>query len=117
MAELKEMNTREFARLLDSKSKRFALRQFQEIEKFTERANKKASKNKPIKTHKRDLIVVPKMVGMRVSVYTGRVFESVIFTGEMLGHKFGEFAPSRGRIKHGKAGVGATKGSRAKSKK
>jgi len=115
--ELKQMDIREFSKCLTSKSRRYGLRQFQEIEKFIGRAKKKAAKNKAIKTHQRDLIIVPEMIGWRISIYSGRMFVPVIITEEMLGHKFGEFAPSRSRIKHGKAGVGATKGSRAKSKK
>ena len=57
--ELKKLDVREFSKYLNSKTKRFVLRQFQEIEKFVKRANKKVAKNKPIKTHKRDMIIVP----------------------------------------------------------
>ena len=115
--ELKELNVREFTKYLKSRQRRFVLRRFQEIEKFIKRAEGKILKNKPIRTHHRDLVVVPKLVGMKISIYNGHKFIPVEITGEMLGHKFGEFAPTRARIKHGKAGVGATKGSRAKSKK
>lgn len=115
--ELKELDTREFAKYLKSRQRRFLLRQFQEIEDFISRAKTKMQKNKPIKTHNRDFLIVPNMVGMKISVYNGRSFVPVEVRGEMLGHKFGEFAPSRGRIKHGKAGVGATKGTKSKSKK
>jgi len=115
--ELNKLDIREFAKLLNSKQKRFALRQFQEIEKFVKRANVKVDKKRQIKTHSRDLIIVPEMVGMKISIYNGQNFTPVEIVGEMLGHKFGEFAPTRARIKHGKAGVGATKGTRSKSKK
>ena len=115
--ELKKIDVREFSKYLKSRTRRFVLRRFQEIEKFVERANKKIAKNKPIKTHRRDLVIVPDLVGMKISIYNGHNFIPIIVTEEMLGHKFGEFAPTRARIKHGKAGVGATKGTRAKSKK
>jgi len=115
--ELRKLDIREFAKLLNSKQKRFTLRQFQEIEKFVKRANAKIEKKKQIKTHSRDLIMVPEMIGMRISVYNGQNFTPIDVVGEMLGHKFGEFAPTRAKIKHGKAGVGATKGTRSKSKK
>lgn len=115
--ELKKLETREFAKYLKSKPRRFVLRQFREIDKFISRSNAKIAKNKSIKTHQRDLIVMPKMIGMKIQIYNGRNFMSTEITWEMLGHKLGEFAPTRARIKHGKAGVGATKGSRAKSKK
>jgi small subunit ribosomal protein S19 len=57
------------------------------------------------------------MIGMRVQVYNGKTFIPIDIVGEMLGHRLGEFALTRGRIQHGKAGVGATKGTKAKSKK
>jgi small subunit ribosomal protein S19 len=115
--ELQTLDVREFAKYLTSRQRRFTLRQFQEIEKFIVRAKAKIAKNRPIKTHLRALIISPQMVGMKIQIYNGQKFIPVEVTGEMLGHKFGEFAPTRARIKHGKAGVGATKGSKAKSKK
>ena len=59
-------------------------------------------------------MVVPEMVGMRIQIYNGKAFISVDIIGEMLGHKFGEFALTRTRVKHSKAGVGATKGTKHK---
>ena len=114
--ELKSMDVREFAKFLTSRQKKYLLRQFQDVEDFITRANKKIARNKPIKTHLRDLIVVPGMIGMKIHIYNGRVFTPAEITWEMLGHKFGEFSPTRGRIKHGKAGLGATKGSKAAKK-
>lgn len=115
--ELKELDVREFAKYLKSRQRRFVLRNFQEIDKFVGRANVKISKNKSVRTHQRDMIVVPKMVGMKISVYNGQNFVPFEVIGEMLGHKLGEFALTRTRVKHGKAGVGATKGTKSKSKK
>jgi|TARA_B100000315_G_scaffold60641_1_gene55115 small subunit ribosomal protein S19 len=115
--ELKELDVREFAKYLTSRQRRFALRQFQRIEDFINRAKTKIAKNKAIRTHLRDLIITPAMVGMKIYIYNGQKFMPVEIIGEMLGHKFGEFSPTRARIKHGKAGVGATKGTRSKSKK
>lgn len=115
--ELKALDVREFAKYLTSRQRRTVLRQFQEIEGFINRTKEKLAKNKKIRTHKRDLIVVPQMIGMRIQIYNGNTFVPVDITEEMLGHKFGEFAPTRARVKHGGAGVGATKGTRAKAKK
>ena len=114
--ELKELDVREFAKLLKSRPRRTILRQFQKIEDFVNRAKVKMSKNKPIKTHYRNLIIVPQMVGMKVQIYNGRDFVPVEVVGEMLGHVFGEFSLTRAKVKHGSAGVGATKGSKAQSK-
>ncbi len=117
MEELKALDVREFAKYLKSRQRRTVLRNFQEIEKFISRSKIKIGRNKPVKTHQRDLVVVPDMVGMKIQIYNGNKFIPVEVIGEMLGHKFGEFAPTRARIKHSKAGVGATKGTRAQAKK
>lgn len=115
--DLKKLDVREFAKLLPSRQRRTVLRNFQEHEDFINRAKEKISKGKKLKTHKRDLVVVPQMVGMNIQIYNGRTFVPVQVIEEMLGHKFGEFALTRARIQHSKAGVGATKGSKHKSKK
>ncbi len=117
LEELQKLDVREFAKYLKSRQRRTVLRQFHEIENFVKRAKKKTEKNKSIKTHKRTIIIVPEMVGMRIQIYNGHEFIPVEITNQMLGHRLGEFSLTRGRIKHGSAGVGATKGSRAKSKK
>ena len=117
LEELKKLDVREFASLLRSRQRRSVLRQFQEIEKFVSRAKIKISKNKPIRTNQRDLIIVPQMVGMKIAIHNGKNFIVNNIVEEMLGHTFGEFSLTRGRTKHGKQGVGATKGTKFKAKK
>jgi small subunit ribosomal protein S19 len=117
LEELKTMDTREFAKLLPSKQRRFVLRNFQEIEKFVSRCKMKQEKKKKIKTHSRNIVIVPQLVGMNIQVYNGREFIPIEIVGEMLGHVLGEFSLTRAKIMHSKAGVGATKGSKHKSKK
>jgi small subunit ribosomal protein S19 len=114
--ELKEIDVREFAKLLTSRQRRTVLRQFQKIEDFVNRAKVKLSKNKQIRTHQRNLIIVPQMIGMRIQVYNGKEFLPVDVVGEMLGHFFGEFSLTRAKVKHGAAGIGSTKGSKAQTK-
>ncbi len=115
--ELKKLDVREFAKYLRSRQRRNVLRQFQKIEDFVSKAKVKISRNKPVKTHHRDLVIVPGMVDMKIHVHDGRNFFGVNIIGEMLGHRLGEFALTRGRVKHGKSGVGATKGTKFKAKK
>lgn len=115
--ELKKLDVREFSRYLKSGPRRTILRQFQQTENFISRAKVKINKNKPVRTHERSFVIVPEMVGMKISIHDGRNFFPVIITGEMLGHRLGEFAMTRGRVKHSKAGIGATKGSKFKAKK
>lgn len=117
LSELKAMDIREFARLLKSNEKRTALRQHDEIQKFVLRCNKKIQKNKLIRTHLRELIIVPNLIGIKIHVHDGRNFFPVIITNEMLGHRLGEFAATRSKVKHGAAGIGATKSSAAQSVK
>ncbi len=116
LEELKAMDVREFAKLLKSRRRRSVLRQFQKIEEFINRAKEKLSKNKSIKTHQRNIVIVPQMIGMRINVHDGRNFVPVDIVGEMLGHILGEFALTRTKVKHGAAGIGATKGTKAQSK-
>jgi small subunit ribosomal protein S19 len=115
--ELKALDIREFAKLLPSREKRSVLRGFREIEDFVRRCEVKISKKKPIKTHYRDLVIVPKMIGMKIFVYNGQEFNPVEITGEMLGTRLGEYSHTRGKVSHGAAGVGATRGSRSRSVK
>lgn len=115
--ELKKLDVREFAKYLRSRQRRNVLRQFQKIENFVSSAKIKISKNKLVRTHQRDLTIVPEMIEMRIAVYNGKSFIPVDIIGEMLGHKLGEFALTRARVKHGKSGVGATKGTKYKAKK
>jgi len=114
---LKELDVREFAKFLKSRQRRAVLRQFQKIDKFITKSKEKIAKNKKIKTHQRDLIIVPKMIGMKIQIHNGKGFVPIDVIGEMLGHRFGEFAPTRAKIKHGKSGIGATKSTKGKAKK
>lgn len=116
LEELQELEVREFAKFVPSRSRRSLLRNFQKVEKFISRARKKISKNKPVKTHDRNLIIVPQMVGMRIQIHNGKEFIQTEVVGEMLGHAFGEFSITRVKPKHEKKGVGATKSSKSKAK-
>ena len=57
------------------------------------------------------------MVGLRIHVYNGKEFVPVQIEREMLGHRLGEFSVTRTKVKHGAAGVGATRSSAALSVK
>lgn len=56
--------------------------------------NKEGSK-KPIKTWSRGSMIIPDMVGHTFDVHNGRKFLSVFVTESMVGHRLGEFAPTR----------------------
>jgi len=65
-----------------------------------------------VKTHLRNMIVVPEMTGSIVGVYNGKVFTQVEIKPEMIGHYLGEFSISYKPVKHGRPGIGATHSSR-----
>jgi len=55
----------------------------------------KAGDKKMIKTYSRTSTIIPNMVGLTVSVYNGKAWVPVYVTENLVGHKFGEFAPTR----------------------
>ena len=62
------------------------------------------SDKKPIKTWSRRSMITPDFVGLTFLVHSGKVFTNVYVTENMVGHKLGEFAPTRIFRAHG--GVG-----------
>ena len=73
---------------------------------------KKAGKlNADIKTHLRDLIILPYMVGVTVNVFSGKEFVPIVITTEMIGHYLGEYVITNKRVSHGAPGVGASRSS------
>jgi len=116
LEELQTLDVRESAKYLPARSRRSVLRNFDVIEKFIKRCEDKIAKKKRIRTHLRDIVIVPRLVGMKISVHNGKQFEEVLITLKMIGHRLGEFSLTRGRVNHGSAGIGATKSSRAQKK-
>lgn len=117
LEELKKMDVREFSKYLPSRERRSVLRQFQEIEEFIARCQEKISNKKAIRTHSRWIVITPQLVGMMIHIHRGNGFEAVKITEEMLGHRLGEFTQTRNKVKHGAAGIGATRSSAARAVK
>ena len=113
LEELKKMSVREFAALLPSRERRSVLRQYDKIEAFLARVRKKIARGKQIRTHWRDLVILPQLVGLTIYVHNGKDFVPVKITAEMLGHRLGEFAYTRKKVVHSAPGVGATRSSAA----
>merc|ERR1711915_96063 len=65
-----------------------------------------------VKTHLRNMIIVPEMIGSVVGVYNGKTFNQVEIKPEMIGHYLGEFSITYKPVKHGRPGIGATHSSR-----
>jgi len=117
LEEIKQLNLKELSKLLKSKERRYVLRNSQKIEQFIKRVRKKLEKNKKIRTHKREMIILPELVGLNIQVHNGKEFTPVEIISEMIGHRLGEFALTRSKVTHTKAGIGATKGTKHQAKK
>ncbi len=115
--ELSNLDVREFSKLLSSRRKRTVLRNYDKIEKFVQRCKKKVQTNKKIKTHNRDMVIVPSLVGMKINVYNGKEYVPVDINWEMIGHLLGEFSITVKKVAHSAPGIGATKSSAALSVK
>ncbi len=71
----------------------------------------KAGKDVTLKTHVRDLIILPEMVGMQIQVHNGKEFVAMTIRPEMIGHYLGEFAITNKPVRHGTPGIGASRSS------
>ena len=109
--QLQELSFEEFVELLPSRDKRSANRMSDEQKQLYEKTQKKDN----VKTHHREMIIFPHMVGKTVKVHTGKDFTDVHVLPEMIGMRLGQLALTRKPVKHGSAGVGATKSSAAAS--
>jgi len=65
-----------------------------------------------IRTHLRDMVVMPEMVGRTIEIHNGKEFQKVEVQPEAVFHYLGEFALTRRRVSHGSAGIGATRSSK-----
>jgi small subunit ribosomal protein S19 len=64
-----------------------------------------------LKTHVRDLIILPEMVGAKIGVHNGKEFVAIEIKPEMMGHYLGEFAVTNKPVRHGTPGIGASRSS------
>jgi len=115
--EWKKLDTREFAKFLKSRPRRAISRNYNIIDQFVKRCEKTVANGKQIKTHLREMVIVPPMVGWTIAIHCGKEYFPVKITEEMLGHRLGEFGMTRKKVQHGAPGIGATKSSAAMSVK
>lgn len=64
-----------------------------------------------LKTHVRDMIILPDMIGLSIHVHNGKEFVNVTIRPEMVGHYLGEYAITNKRVQHGSPGVGSSRSS------
>ncbi len=118
--ELQSMSISDFIQIAPARVRRSLKRGLSDqhkilLEKI--RKSKSGKLKKPVKTHIRDMIIIPEMIGITILVHRGREFMPVKITEEMLGHYLGEFTYNRQRVQHSAPGIGATKSSAAVSVK
>ncbi|MCX6642951.1 MAG: 30S ribosomal protein S19 [Candidatus Bathyarchaeota archaeon] len=108
--ELKSMSMDEFMNLLTSRTRRSLKRGLSHEQRVViERI--RMGDTKPIKTHARDLVVLPEMVGKTIFIHKGSEFVEVKINEKMLGHFTGEFSITNTPVRHGKPGIGASRSS------
>ena len=106
LEELQKLSLNEFAELLPSRERRSFRRGLDEgKKKLIEKIQKKIAK-----THHREMVVTPQMVGKVIRVHNGKDFGAITVLEEMIGHRLGEFVFTRKKAGHSSPGVGASKG-------
>ena len=107
----------EFIQLLPSRQRRSLQRGLTQEQRILLENIRKTKQNQQqeqkaiVKTHARDTIILPEMVGVTILVHNGKQFSSVEVIPEMIGHYLGEFAITNKPVKHGSPGIGASRSS------
>lgn len=118
LTDLLAMSMDEFIKLLPSRQRRSLQRGLSPDQRKLLEAIRKmkqepaeGGKSQSIKTHARDMIILPEMVGATVLVHNGKEFVALEVKPEMIGHYIGEFAITNKPVKHGVPGIGASRSS------
>lgn len=120
LEELMQISIEELAKLLPARQRRSLLRGFTpaqrrllaKIRRIKRKYEEGKLKKLPvIKTHVRDMIILPEMIGLTIAVYNGKEFIPVRITPWMIGHYLGEFSPTTKIVQHGEPGLKATRSS------
>ncbi len=117
LEELQQMSRDELMKLLPSRKRR-SLRRMNTYEhlklyqKIMAYLRGEWPKNKPLRTHCRDFVILPEMVGVTIHVFNGKEYIPVEITPEKIGFFLGEFAPTCKIVRHGDPGMKATRSSR-----
>ncbi len=112
--ELNSMSTEALLELLPSRARRSLNRGVsEETRKLLEdaRAMKEGKLQGEIKTHARDMIILPTMVGLTIAVHNGREFVPLEVKPEMIGRYLGEYVITNKKVVHGTPGIGASRSS------
>ena len=117
LEQLQGLSMDEFIRLLPSRHRRSLQRGLQTdqrilLEKVREtRAAMSKGQTVIVKTHSRDMVILPEMVGVTIMLHSGKEFLPIEIKQEMIGHYLGEYAITNKPVKHGQPGIGASRSS------
>lgn len=110
--DLRALSMDEFINLLPSRMRRSLRRGLSDAQRAViEKLRSSPPEGKPIKTHARDLIILPEMIGRTMLVYNGIEFVEVKIDEKKVGHYLGEFAITNRPVRHGRPGIGASRSS------
>lgn len=103
LEQIQTMGIKDFAQLATSRERRSLMRG---LTKEQRNLLSKIEKRNKVKTHCREMVILPQMVGKTIMVHKGNEYVTVEVTEEMLGKRLGEFALTRKVAKHASPGVG-----------
>ncbi len=110
LEELQKMSIEEFSKLLTSRKRRSLKRGLSYEQK---KLLKRLKEGKTfVKTKKREMIILPEMVGKKIGIYNGKEYVTVEIIPEMIGLFLGEMTLTRKETKHSSPGMGATRSSK-----
>jgi small subunit ribosomal protein S19 len=117
--EVKQMSMDEFIKLLPSRQRRSLLKGLtndqrtllEHIRQSRRENSNGGGKTEPVKTHARDMIIIPEMLGLTLHLHSGKEFVAIEIKPEMIGHFLGEFAITNQKVVHGTPGIGASRSS------
>jgi len=118
--QLKSMSIEEFAqKVADNRTRRTLLRRLKigfppEWENFYRKCylQLQGKYKKTVKTHAREIVILPSIVGAKVGVYNGKEFIEFEIRHEMNGRRLGEFVYTTKKVQHSAPGIGASKSSK-----
>jgi small subunit ribosomal protein S19 len=114
LEQLQGMSFESFLGLLPSRQRRTLNRGISDEKKKLIEETRLAKEGKiknPIRTHARDMVVLPSMVGLTIHVHSGKEFVALEIKPEMVGHYIGEYVITNKKVVHGTPGIGASRSS------
>jgi small subunit ribosomal protein S19 len=114
LEQLQGMSFETFLNLLPSRQRRTLNRGISDEKKKLIEQTRLAKDGKlkgQIRTHARDMVILPYMAGLSLMVHSGREFVPLEIKPEMIGHYLGEFVITNKKVQHGTPGIGASRSS------